>query len=153
MTTPLTARTPIRSSVWIEGKRQYCSAEMEEELLRIAQSAVSNAVLHSQGSQVHLQLTYRPESITLRISDDGCGIAPEILKDGRPGHFGLKGMRERAERIGAEFSIISEPGAGASVFVIASIRSNRTIRSLSVSLHAAVSRLRSLWKSVFESGN
>jgi signal transduction histidine kinase len=51
----------------------------------------------------------------LRIRDDGEGIAPAILEDGRPGHYGLPGMRERAAEIGATLDIWSSIGAGTEV--------------------------------------
>jgi nitrate/nitrite-specific signal transduction histidine kinase len=66
---------------------------------------------------VKIRLVYRPESVSLLISDDGRGMDAETLESGRPGHFGLSGMRERAERIGAEFSLASTPGRGTSVAV------------------------------------
>jgi signal transduction histidine kinase len=51
----------------------------------------------------------------LRIRDDGAGIAPAILEDGRPGHYGLPGMRERAAEIGAKLDIWSGIGTGTEI--------------------------------------
>ena len=62
-----------------------------------------------------LEITYAERLFRLRIRDDGEGIAPEILKDGRPGHYGLAGMRERARQIGAKLSIWSGAGAGTEI--------------------------------------
>jgi signal transduction histidine kinase/ligand-binding sensor domain-containing protein len=99
----------------VDGDAYALGSEIEEELLRIAQGAIANSIAHSQGSRVNVQLIYQPSIVILRISDDGCGISDEALRSGRPGHFGLRGMRERAERIGAKFSIVSRSGEGTTV--------------------------------------
>ena len=49
------------------------------------------------------------------VRDDGCGIDPAVLKTGRDGHWGLTGMRERADRIGAELHVMSNVSAGTEI--------------------------------------
>jgi signal transduction histidine kinase/ligand-binding sensor domain-containing protein len=86
---------------------------VEDELFRIAQEAVSNALQHARARTVEVLLCYDAGTVTLTISDDGAGFDP-----GAPapqGHFGLTGMRERATRIGARLDIAS--GSGTTVTV------------------------------------
>ncbi len=78
--------------------------ERGEALLRIVAEAVRNAVRHGPAERIELRLTAYP--LCLAIIDDGRGFDP----NGRPGGFGLTSMRERAEAMGAEFAVTSEPG-------------------------------------------
>jgi signal transduction histidine kinase len=55
------------------------------------------------------------QDLSLRVWDNGAGIAPDILHRGRPGHFGLQSMRERAARIVGKFSVESSPGSGTAI--------------------------------------
>jgi signal transduction histidine kinase len=87
------------------------SGELREALVRIVQESVSNAGRHGQASLV--RITMGGDNV-LRISDNGAGFDPDGTGDGR---FGLVSMRERAERLGARFSIASEPGQGTHVEV------------------------------------
>jgi signal transduction histidine kinase len=87
----------------------------EDELFRIAQEAVTNAVKHAGARAVAVNLCYDARSVTLTISDDGAGFdanapAPE-------GHFGLRGMKERAARIGAHLEVQTAPGTTITVRV------------------------------------
>ncbi len=62
-----------------------------------------------------MQLEYGFNKLRVHVSDDGCGIDPEVLRAGRDGHWGLPGMRERAERIGAKLHVWSSATAGTEV--------------------------------------
>jgi signal transduction histidine kinase/ligand-binding sensor domain-containing protein len=86
-----------------------------DEAYRIGREALINAFQHSQAEKIELELTYANVRFSLRIRDDGAGIDPDILGAGRPGHWGLSGMRERAQKIGAQLNIWSRPGAGTEV--------------------------------------
>ena len=87
-----------------------------EESHAIGREALINAFTHSGGSHVEMEILYEPEQFRLRIRDDGRGLDPEILgKGGRPGHFGLQGMRERAQKIGGQLELWSRPEAGTEV--------------------------------------
>jgi signal transduction histidine kinase len=88
----------------------------ESDLLRIAQEAVSNAMRHASARRVLMELHYLPETIRLRIGDDGKGFSVGT-ESRRSGHFGLQGMEERARQIGAELKIESRLGAGTVVIV------------------------------------
>jgi signal transduction histidine kinase len=86
------------------------------EVHAIAREALFNAARHAQASRVELALEYGPDHFTVRIHDDGSGLASDVaLTQARPGHFGLVGMRERASAIGAVFTVASMPGQGTAV--------------------------------------
>jgi signal transduction histidine kinase len=76
---------------------------------------LGNAFLHSGASKIEVEITYDRVMVRLRIRDDGRGIDSQILNGGRPGHYGLSGMRERAHTLGARLDIWSRPGAGTEV--------------------------------------
>ena len=87
-----------------------------EESYSTGREAIMNALKHSQGRNIEVEIIYDSRAFRLRIRDDGRGIDPVILKDGgRAGHWGLQGMRERADRIGAQLKLCSHPGGGTEV--------------------------------------
>jgi signal transduction histidine kinase len=89
-----------------------------DEAYRIGREALVNAFGHSNASRIEGEITYDSASVRLSIRDDGDGIDPGILKSGLAGHWGLSGMRERAQNIGAQLSIWSNHGAGTEVELI-----------------------------------
>jgi signal transduction histidine kinase len=93
--------------------------EVELALYRIAQEALNNVARHAQASQAALSLNFTHAAVTLKVADDGCGFAvPESPAEMAPiGHFGLLGMQERAELVGALLKIKSAPGQGTKVDV------------------------------------
>lgn len=88
-------------------------AEAEQGLYRIAQEALENVVRHAAARTLIVRLTASAAGVTLGIEDDGCGFA--AAGGDRPGHFGLAGMRERAELAGGRLSVTSQPGRGTRV--------------------------------------
>jgi len=87
-----------------------------EEVFKIGKEALGNAFRHSGAHSIEAELNYERSELRVRIRDDGAGIDPAILRQGhREGHFGLPGMRERAQRIGAHLEMWSRPGAGTEV--------------------------------------
>jgi signal transduction histidine kinase/ligand-binding sensor domain-containing protein len=90
---------------------------VRDEIYRIGYEAIRNACAHSGADRLEITLEYAHD-LTLRIADNGGGIDNEVLKEGKVGHFGLRGMRERAERIGAELSLVSSPGSGTSITLV-----------------------------------
>src|SRR5262245_64225214 len=87
-----------------------------EESYAIGREAVTNALTHSRGERVAVEIGYAPAQFRLRVRDDGRGIDPAILETGgRDGHFGLRGMRERARRIGANLEMRSAPAGGTEI--------------------------------------
>jgi len=91
-------------------------AQAEENLLKIAQEAITNAEKHSGADLLKISLRGNEKAIRLSVHDDGAGFE-ENERTCRAGHYGLIGMRERAESIGAEFRITSRPGHGTLVLV------------------------------------
>src|SRR5215210_6002395 len=87
--------------VSVEGTARELHPILRDDVYRIAREAVQNAFRHAQASKIEADITYGERLLRLCIRDDGKGIDPELLDAGRDGHWGLPGMRERAEQIGA----------------------------------------------------
>jgi signal transduction histidine kinase len=77
-----------------------------------------NALRHARAKRIEVELEYAHRTVRLLVRDDGVGIDPEVVRAGRDGHFGLSGMRERAERIGGRLRLLSAAGAGTEVEVV-----------------------------------
>jgi len=99
----------------VEGEPRDMHPIVRDELYRITREALRNAFSHARAHHIEAEITYAERLFRLRIRDDGEGVAPEILKRGRPGHYGLAGMGERARQIGAKLSIWSRAGAGTEI--------------------------------------
>ncbi len=112
-----TAGQPVEVSVDVSGDRRPLPQEMEQQLLRIAQEAVTNSMKHAHASRIGIKLQRDAKSLRLRILDDGRGFEERDAFAAHGGHFGLIGMRERAERLGGELRLASQPGAGTEVEV------------------------------------
>jgi two-component system nitrate/nitrite sensor histidine kinase NarX len=87
----------------------------QAQLVRIVQEALSNVRKHAQAENVVITGKVQDDALILEVSDDGRGFAPENVAPGD--RFGLRGMRERAETLGADFQVISRPGSGATIRV------------------------------------
>jgi signal transduction histidine kinase len=96
----------------VTGAPRGLPAEQEVALLRTTQEALTNACRHAAASRIDVALAYHPDSVCLRIRDDGRGFQPDAIP---PNGFGLSGMRTRAQRVGGAVSIETAPGAGATV--------------------------------------
>ena len=86
-----------------------------KEAYDIGREALSNAFRHAHASRIETEIAYESTGVRLRVRDDGRGIDQQIVDSGRAGHWGLRGMRERAKAMGAELNIRSYPGAGTEV--------------------------------------
>jgi signal transduction histidine kinase/ligand-binding sensor domain-containing protein len=96
-----------------EGDRRTLSPTTQNEICRIALEILRNAYRHAHARKIEAEIRYGNQMLRLRIRDDGKGMDPEVLKEGgSPGHWGLRGVRERAKRIGAQVDFWSEAGAG-----------------------------------------
>jgi signal transduction histidine kinase/ligand-binding sensor domain-containing protein len=87
---------------------------VRDEVYRIGYEAIRNACVHSHATKLRVELSYG-QDLSLRICDNGVGIDPDIVHRGKPGHFGIQSMRERAERIMGKFSIESTAGFGTAI--------------------------------------
>jgi signal transduction histidine kinase len=104
---------PVRLDLVINGEPQRCPARVKEQLLLIGQEAVNNAVRHGHPTRVDFELDCDEHRTRLRVSDDGQGFDPDDAE--AIGHYGLRGMRERAEQVRGTILIDSSPGRGTRV--------------------------------------
>jgi signal transduction histidine kinase len=108
-------RGSAKFHVSIEGTPRDLHPILRDDIYRIAREALQNAFRHAQASKIEAEITYGERLLRLRIRDDGKGIDPKLLNAGRDGHWGLQGMRERAQQIGGQLEMWSEVGAGTEV--------------------------------------
>jgi signal transduction histidine kinase len=101
--------------VVVEGRQRELREELRDEVYRIGREAIVNAYRHSRAKDIETEIEYRGSELRITVRDNGCGIDPQELKWGRNGHWGLRGMRERAERIGARLRILSRVALGTEV--------------------------------------
>jgi signal transduction histidine kinase len=105
----------VEATFSLYGAYRPMPPEMEREFLRVGQEAIHNVKKHAGASHLSVQLEYGPAEIALVVRDDGRGFE---MGDGYlppPGHFGLTGMRERADTIGGTLEVTSELGSGTTV--------------------------------------
>ena len=120
-----------------------------EELSKIGREALTNAFRHSLAQSIEAELHYQRSEFRIRIRDDGRGIDSMILQQGhRKGHFGLPGMRERAQKVGAHFDVWSRAGAGTEV----ELRVAAGVAYVSEPNGSWVSKLRRLWPGTKQQG-
>ena len=103
---------PGRILVEVTGQRRRLPMRVESHLLRIGQEATNNAINHAAPETIRVTLNFAPEAVELSVTDDGRGFDIDHAAAGAAGHFGLLGMRERAEKIGASLQIRSIVGSG-----------------------------------------
>jgi signal transduction histidine kinase/ligand-binding sensor domain-containing protein len=107
---------PVQFRAVVEGSAHVLRPNAYIDIFRIAREALRNAFNHSQGHLIETELAYTESLFRLRVRDDGKGIDPdERVRAERSGHWGLKGMRERAGRLGGELEVWSDPGAGTEI--------------------------------------
>ncbi len=106
-------------SLEVEGAAQDLHPILRDEIYRIASEALRNAFHHAQARGIEVEIRYDPRQLRVRLRDDGIGIHADVVRqEGREGHFGFRGMRERAKGIGGKLEIWSEQGAGTEVELI-----------------------------------
>jgi hypothetical protein len=105
----------IRFRVIVVGRPKSLKPSLQDEVYRIGREAILNAYRHSRASVIEMEIQYRPASIRLAVRDNGCGIDPQKLTCGHDQYWGLLGMRERAERLGARFRVLSGIALGTEV--------------------------------------
>ena len=102
-------------SIIVQGEPRPLRPVLRDEVYRIGREALVNAFRHSQAKNIELEIEYATRSLRLLVRDDGCGIDPKVLQSGREGHWGIQGMRERAEKIGAKLRLWSGAPEGTEV--------------------------------------
>jgi ligand-binding sensor domain-containing protein/signal transduction histidine kinase len=117
MTRRLTAESSVQTQFQVSGTFRPLSPQIENNLLRIGQEAVNNAVRHAEAGTVSVSLSFDTGRVQLSVRDDGTGFDPRKYDNGAGGHFGLVGMRERAVEMGGSAVINSSPGEGTEVVV------------------------------------
>jgi ligand-binding sensor domain-containing protein/signal transduction histidine kinase len=105
----------IEYHVTVEGRDRPLKPFIRDEIYRIGREAVVNAFRHSKASRVEVALEYGSRSLRVLVRDNGRGIDEHVLRSGTDGHWGLAGMRERADQIGAGFKVWSSANAGTEV--------------------------------------
>ena len=106
----------VEFRVVIEGSPRKLRSEIVEEVYCVGREALRNAFHHAQASAIELLIVYGTRDLHVVVHDDGCGIDSDILDErSQAGHWGLKGMRERAQEIGAHLDIRSRSGSGTEV--------------------------------------
>jgi signal transduction histidine kinase/ligand-binding sensor domain-containing protein len=99
----------------LEGAPRVLAPIFQDEVYRIARELLRNAVRHAQAHQIEAEIRYESRLFRLSVRDDGIGMDSRVLEEGRAGHWGLPGVRERARRIGAQIDFWTEAGAGTEV--------------------------------------
>jgi two-component system, NarL family, nitrate/nitrite sensor histidine kinase NarX len=129
------SRLPVHLAI---GEECRLSPVVEIEALRILQEALTNAYKHSEASYVDVRLQCEGEYVALSVRDDGRGFVDHALSDG--GHFGLRIMQERAERVGGTFQLHTTPGTGVQVVVYLPVEEGTAVApsSLAASPHVTV---------------
>src|SRR6201999_895223 len=102
--------------VEVEGPPRSLHPILRDEVYRLTGEALRNAFQHAQARRIEVEVRYDQKQFRLRVRDDGKGIDPKVLNgEGRDGHYGLHGMRERAKLVGGKVAIWSERGSGTEI--------------------------------------
>jgi signal transduction histidine kinase len=101
--------------VAVEGQVRPLHPLVRDEVYRIGREALINAFRHSRAASIEVELEYTDRELRVVVRDSGCGIDPQVLSSGLEGHWGLSGMRERADRMGARLKMWSHATGGTEV--------------------------------------
>jgi signal transduction histidine kinase/ligand-binding sensor domain-containing protein len=102
--------------VVVEGSAKAVHPVVRNEILQIVREALRNAYAHANATSIEAEIGYEEKMLRLRIRDDGIGITQEHMgATGRAGHYGLRGMRERAAQMGTQLDVWTEQGAGTEI--------------------------------------
>ncbi len=111
----LDAETTTSYRVVVEGQPRPLIPLIRDEVYRIGREGVVNAFRHARAPSIEVQVEYGPQQLRLVVRDDGRGIDPALLRARRDGHWGLTGMNERADLIGAHLTVLSRTDRGTEV--------------------------------------
>jgi len=113
----MAATAAAEAKVQVVGIPRRLSPVIEKNLLRIFQEAMANAIKHAAARNIDIKLRYETDLLQLSVQDDGSGFDTENIIPLGVGHYGLTGMRERAERIGGRLTLKSQLGHGTQLLV------------------------------------
>ena len=99
----------------VEGRSKTMRPAIQEQICLIVREALANALRHSKATRIEAEVRYLPRRLGVVVRDNGCGFEPKAVRTGRERVWGLLGMHERAESMGAQLRIWSRPGAGTEV--------------------------------------
>lgn len=111
----LAASADVGFRVRVEGRPRCLRPVLLDDVYRIGREAIVNAFQHAGATNIEVEVEYAANRLRMLVQDNGCGIDARLLQSGKDGHWGLKGIRERAERIGGKLNLFSKPGAGTQV--------------------------------------
>jgi signal transduction histidine kinase len=103
-------------------RHQSVGGETEHHLILLIREALQNAIRHGAPQRVCISLQFEPGRLDVAVEDNGAGFDGSLDRSEQSQHYGLLGMRERAERVGGDFSLTSAPGRGTQVRVTVPIR-------------------------------
>jgi signal transduction histidine kinase len=109
------ADAPFR--ILVEGRPKTVPPAIQEQICLIGREALINALRHSDATSIEVEVQYLRRRVRVVVRDNGCGFDAKVVRAGRDPYWGLLGMRERAESMGAQLQIWSRPGAGTEVEV------------------------------------
>ncbi len=98
-----------------QGTSRPLRQAIHDEVYRVGHEALINAFRHAQASKIELEMQYTAKFFKVLVRDDGVGIDESVIKQGKEGHWGLSGMRERSQEIGGKLKVWSRAGAGTEV--------------------------------------
>jgi signal transduction histidine kinase len=107
---------PPSCRIIVEGQARTVKPAIRDEVYRIAREALRNAYQHANAQKLEVEIGYDSREFSLRVRDDGEGVDPKVLAQGRrPGHWGIPGMIERARDLGGNLNVWSQSGAGTEI--------------------------------------
>ena len=112
----LSGESQLRMQFSATGESPALTSDVESNLLRISQEAITNAMKHSGGNEINVRLALDSDSVQVTVEDNGAGFDPHVSTLSRG--FGLISMQERADRIGGDLTILTKPGAGTKVHLL-----------------------------------
>lgn len=109
------AHTVAACRIAVQGSPRPMHPLIRDEIYRIGREALVNALRHSGAREIELEVDYQPSQVCVTVRDDGCGIDEQVLRVGRKDHWGMLGMQERADGIGARLRVWSGRDTGTEV--------------------------------------
>jgi len=105
----------VEIQVAVNGVRRPLRPAIRDAVYQVGREALANSFRHANPKRVEIEFEYSASGLDLHVRDDGCGIESTFIKAGRPGHWGLSGMRDRAEEIGGTLTLLTRARAGTEI--------------------------------------